>query len=174
MNDRDSLDHRKLFREAMAHLSAAVNIITTDGPFGRCGMTASAVCSVTDSPPTMLVCVNQSSSSHAVFSGNGHVCINVLPGNHQELAKHFAGMTNLPMSARFDQHAWVAGRLGMPVLTDALASLEGRIVDKKDVGSHSVMFVEVGDVVVRSGGDGLIYFDRNFHRLAKGSNGVLA
>ena len=29
MNDTDN---RKLFREAMAHLSAAVNIITTDGP----------------------------------------------------------------------------------------------------------------------------------------------
>ena len=37
---------RKLFREAMAYLSAAVNIITTDGPGGRRGFTASAVCSV--------------------------------------------------------------------------------------------------------------------------------
>ncbi len=169
MNDFDSLENRTLFREAMAHLSAAVNIITTDGPHGRCGMTASAVCSVTDSPPTMLVCVNQSSASHAVFSGNGLVCINVLPGSHQELARHFAGMTDMPMSKRFEQRAWVEGRLGMPVLADALASIEGRIVDKKTVGSHSVMFVEVGDVVVRSGGDGLIYFDRNFHRITKGA-----
>jgi flavin reductase (NADH) len=167
MNNLDSLDNRKLFRDAMAHLSAAVNIITTDGPHGRCGMTASAVCSVTDTPPTMLVCVNQSSASHAVFSGNGNVCINVLPGSHQELARHFAGMTNLPMSARFEQHAWLEGRLGMPVLTDALASLEGRIVDRKTVGSHSVMFVEVADIVVRNDGDGLIYFDRNFHRIER-------
>ena len=158
---------RKLFREAMAYLSAAVNIITTDGPRGRCGMTASAVCSVTDTPPTMLVCVNQSSAAHAVFAGNGHVCINVLPGNHQELARHFAGMTNLPMNARFEQQTWTAGLLGTPVLADALASLEGRIVERKTVGSHSVMFVEVVDMVVRHDGDGLIYFDRNFHRLAR-------
>src|ERR1700709_1935400 len=98
MNYFDSLDNRKLFREAMAHLSAAVNIITTDGPHGRCGMTASAVCSVTDHPPPMLVCVNQSSAAHAVFEGNGRICINVLPGNQQELARHFAGMTRLPMN----------------------------------------------------------------------------
>ena len=163
----NEVDNRKLFREAMAHLSAAVNIITTDGPHGRCGITASAVCSVTDSPPTMLVCVNQSSAAHAVFAGNGHVCINVLPGNHQELARHFAGVTKLPMNARFDQQTWTAGLLGTPVLADALASLEGRIVERKTVGSHSVMFVEVVDMVVRHDGDGLIYFDRNFHRLAR-------
>lgn len=43
------------FRDAMARLGSAVNIITTDGPAGRAGFTASAVCSVTDTPPTLLV-----------------------------------------------------------------------------------------------------------------------
>lgn len=38
------------FRDAMACVGAAVNIITTDGPAGQAGFTASAVCSVTDSP----------------------------------------------------------------------------------------------------------------------------
>ncbi|CAH2776221.1 MAG: 4-hydroxyphenylacetate 3-monooxygenase, reductase component (EC [uncultured Caballeronia sp.] len=163
----NEVDNRKLFREAMAHLSAVVNITTTDGPHGRCGITASAVCSVTDSPPTMLVCVNQSSAAHAVFAWNGRVCINVLPGNQQELARHFVGMTKLPMSARFEQQTWTAGLLGTLVLADALASLEGRIVERKTVGVHSVMFVEVADMVVRYDGDGLIYFDRDFHRVAR-------
>ena len=35
----------------MARLGAAVNVVTTDGPAGRYGFTASAVCSVTDDPP---------------------------------------------------------------------------------------------------------------------------
>ena len=68
---------------------------------------------------------------------------------------------------RSEQQTWTAGLLGTPVLADALASLEGRIVERKTVGSHSVMFVEVVDMVVRHDGDGLIYFDRNFHRLAR-------
>jgi flavin reductase len=51
---------RKEFRDAMARLCAAVNIITTDGPAGRAGFTASAMCSVTDTPADrMLVCMNQ-------------------------------------------------------------------------------------------------------------------
>ena len=46
---------KQAYREAMARLGAAVNVITTDGPGGRAGFTASAVCSVTDSPPTLLI-----------------------------------------------------------------------------------------------------------------------
>lgn len=46
-------DMQQSFRDAMSKLAAAVNIITTEGPAGRAGFTASAVCSVTDEPPTL-------------------------------------------------------------------------------------------------------------------------
>ncbi|WP_321917480.1 MULTISPECIES: 4-hydroxyphenylacetate 3-monooxygenase, reductase component [unclassified Paraburkholderia] len=160
-------DTRKDFRHAMAHLSAAVSVITTAGPFGRCGITASAVCSVTDAPPTLLVCLNRSSAMHAAFAGNGRVCVNVLPGEHELLAKHFAGLTQLSMDARFSLPFWDEGEHGVPVLRDALASLQGEIVELKDVGSHSVMFVKATHIRVRCDGDGLVYFDRNFHRVAR-------
>jgi flavin reductase (NADH) len=160
-------DARKDFRQAMAHLSAAVNVITTAGQFGRCGITASAVCSVTDAPPTLLVCLNRSSAMHATFAGNGRVCVNVLPGEHELLARHFAGLTQLAMDERFNLPLWDEGEHGVPVLRDALASLQGEIVELKDVGSHSVMFVKVTHIRVRSDGDGLVYFDRNFHRLTR-------
>lgn len=41
-------EERLRFRDAMASLSAAVNVVTTEGEAGRCGITATAVCSVTD------------------------------------------------------------------------------------------------------------------------------
>ena len=53
---------QQTFRDAMSCMGAAVNIITTDGPAGRAGFTASAVCSVTDTPPTLLVCLNRRES----------------------------------------------------------------------------------------------------------------
>ncbi len=53
---------QQTFRDAMSCMGAAVNIITTDGPAGRAGFTASAVCSVTDTPPTLLVCLNRGAS----------------------------------------------------------------------------------------------------------------
>ncbi|SAK57641.1 4-hydroxyphenylacetate 3-monooxygenase, reductase component [Caballeronia pedi] len=159
---------RKLFRQAMSHLGAAVNVITTMGAHGRCGITASAVCSVTDSPPTLLVCINRSSAMHAAFAGNRNVCVNVLPGHLEQIARHFAGLTPLSMDERFSLPVWDAGTNGVPVLRDALASLQGTIVEAKEVGSHSVMFVETHDIRVRDDGDSLIYFDRNFHRVPRG------
>jgi flavin reductase (NADH) len=158
---------RQHFRDAMACLPAAVNIITTDGSHGRYGMTASAVCSVTDSPPTMLVCINQTSYVHDMLRQNRKICINVLAAECQELARTFAGMTGCSMDERFDHCAWETGCSSVPVLSDAIASLEGAIVDIKTVGSHSVMFVRIDRISMREDGDGLIYFGRQFHRLAR-------
>ena len=59
------VDHQTF---AMSCMGAAVNIITTDGPAGRAGFTASAVCSVTDTPPTLLVCLNRGASVWPVFN----------------------------------------------------------------------------------------------------------
>lgn len=160
-------DMKRRFRDAMACLPAAVNVITTDGPSGRCGLTASAVCSVTDSPPTMLVCINQASYVHDVLRENRSVCINVLAGEYQDLARDFAGMTSCPMDERFARHPWKPGRSAAPVLSHAIANLEGTIVEFKTVGSHSVLFVQIDDISVRDDGDGLIYFARQFHRLTR-------
>ncbi|PRF38783.1 4-hydroxyphenylacetate 3-monooxygenase, reductase component [Burkholderia multivorans] len=162
-------DAQKAFRHAMAHLGAAVNVITTAGPHGRCGITASAVCSVTDTPPTVLVCLNRSSAMHAIFERNRHVCINVLPAEHEMLARHFAGLTELPMERRFALPLWDRGAHDVPVLRDALASLQGTIAGMQTVGSHSVMFIEATSIRVRDDGDSLIYFGRAFHRVSRGA-----
>ncbi|OZT82212.1 4-hydroxyphenylacetate 3-monooxygenase reductase subunit, partial [Vibrio sp. 03_296] len=55
------------FRDAMSKLAAAVNIVTTGGVAGTVGITATAVCSVSDSPATVLACVNRNSASNAIF-----------------------------------------------------------------------------------------------------------
>lgn len=72
-------EQRLRFRDAMASLSAAVNVITTAGDAGRCGITATAVCSVTDSPPSVMVCINANSAMNPVFQGNGKLQHTVNP-----------------------------------------------------------------------------------------------
>ena len=162
------LDPKQLaFRNAMAHMSAAVNIITTDGEAGRCGITATAVCSVTDTPPTVMVCVNRNSAMNAVFKANGRLCVNVLTGDQEEAAKHFAGMTGVAMEERFALDPWTTGSQGVPVLDGALANLQGRIVESQEIGTHSVLLVELDDIQVRDEGDSLVYFSRAFRRVER-------
>ena len=155
------------FRNAMAHLPAAVSIITTNGSAGRCGITASAVCSVTDSPPTILVCVNRSSETHDVFKQNGFLCVNVLSDEQEQLAMHFSGITKVSMEERFSWNIWGSSHLQLPVLAEALVKLQGRVNECKEVGSHSVMFVELSDIYVSEEKDSLIYFNRLFHKVRR-------
>ena len=61
---------QQIFRQGMSNLGAAVNVITTQGDAGQAGFTASAVCSVTDTPPTLLVCLNRSASVYEIFKNN--------------------------------------------------------------------------------------------------------
>ncbi len=156
-------EHRLRFRDAMASLSAAVNIVTTDGPAGRCGITATAVCSVTDTPPTLLVCINRNSAMNPVFQKNGRMCINVLNHEQEEMARHFAGMTGVCMEDRFSLDQWRCGMLGQPVLRNSLASLAGEIEQIQNIGTHQLYLVQIKQIVVNEAGNGLIYFKRNFH-----------
>lgn len=165
----DLTSAQREFRVAMANLSAGVNIVTTDGPRGRAGITVSAACSVTDEPPTMLVCVHRASRAHDVLAANERVCVNVLGSGQQDLALRFAGATGQPMHERFA--GAVCDFAEVPVLRDAAASLIGRVSWVRPQGSHSVMIVEVDRVIRRSGSGGLVYFQREFHSLAGASRG---
>ena len=149
----------------MARLGAAVNIVTTDGPAGKHGITASAVCSVTDSPPTLLVCVNRSSSAHDVIVSNGALCVNVLGHGHEQLAMRF-GRPGIEPHERFAGDSWATLVTGAPLLKDATAAFDCRVIDLHAMGTHSVIFAEVAGIAKADFGQSLIYFDRSFHALS--------
>ncbi|EJN05845.1 flavin reductase [Phyllobacterium sp. YR531] len=152
------------FRNAMSLLGAAVNIVTTDGPAGRQGITASAVCSVTDTPPTLLVCVNRNSSVHDKIVANGTLCVNVLGHSDEALAKQFA-TPGLTSKDRFAGGSWTSFVTGAPALEKATVSLDCRVVERHEVGTHSVFYAQVLHVAQDDNRQSLVYFDRSFHML---------
>jgi len=151
------------FRNAMARLGAAVNIITTGTLDAPVGFTASAVASVTDEPPTLLVCMNRSSRSRDAYRTGAPLCVNVLSGVQQDLSNMFAGKAE--MAERFTHGHWTSLTTGAPVLTEAVASFDCRIDNIVEVGSHSVMFCVVEDLRINDGLAGLVYFNRAYHVL---------
>ncbi len=151
------------YRDAMARLGAAVSVITSDGPAGRCGFTASAVCSVTADPPTLLVCMNRNSRWNEDFKRNGVLCVNVLAATQEHFSARFAEM--LDMETRFAAGHWITLETGSPVLQDAVVSFDCRIVQVAEVGTHSVLFGEVAAIQSNPVSQGLIYFGRAYHRI---------
>ena len=156
------------FREAMSQLSAAVNVITTDGPLGRSGFTATAVCSVSDTPPTVLVCVYRGSRTAPVLKANGVLGVNVLNSSQDDVAELFAGRGGVPMEDRFHRHAWCTSSNGLPILESALVSLVCTVTEIKELGTHDVVFARVDEVVRHPGCSApLVYFDRVYGAVAQ-------
>ncbi|QHI98573.1 FMN reductase [Xylophilus rhododendri] len=152
------------FRQAMSRLGAAVHIVSTDGPAGRAGFTASAVCSVTDEPPTLLVCLNRNASAYAAVKRNAVLCVNTLAAGHQAISDLFGGKT--PQDQRFEAAEWTRGATGAPLLADAAVSFDCRVVDCSAVGTHDVLICEVVGTALGGASHGLVYFDRRYHEVA--------
>lgn len=153
------------FREAMSRVTGAVHIVTTDGPAGLGGITATAVTSISLEPPMMLFCINKTSRSAARMKKNGVFCINTLTSADQTLSDIFAGRTHQHLDERFAAGTWSKLATGAPVLTSALVAFDCRFAEAKEVATHLIMIGIVEAVEIGSGGEALLYARRKYGRL---------
>src|SRR5262245_23358776 len=113
-----------LFREAMSRMGAAVHVITTAGPGGKAGATATAVCSVSDAPPTLLMCLNRRSQTNPIVAANGVFCVNTLGAGEKTIADLFAGRSGVIGADRFAAGDWTTLETGSPVLASAVVAFD--------------------------------------------------
>jgi flavin reductase (DIM6/NTAB) family NADH-FMN oxidoreductase RutF len=156
------------FIEGMRQLAAGVSVVTTGSLGDRSGMTASAVCSLSIEPPSLVACLNRAAGTCSRVAESGTFCVNVLGRHHEELAQVFAGRGGLCGEARFGIGAWRRGALGVPVLDDALVSFECEVATIHDHATHGIVVGLVrevhmaADVALRP----LVYHDRTFRGVA--------
>lgn len=153
------------FREAMSRVGASVQVITTAGPAGLAGITATSATSISLEPATMLFCITRTSPSAARIIENGVFCINVLGPAHRALAEVFAGRTGVRLEQRFAGDDWRKLATGSPVLRQAAASFDCRLAEAKAVGTHFVMIGLVEAVAYGAPGDTLAYVRRSYGTL---------
>ncbi|HXW23724.1 MAG TPA: flavin reductase [Xanthobacteraceae bacterium] len=153
------------FREAMSRLGAAVHVVTTDGPGGKGGFTATAVCALSDAPAMLLVCLNRRSRSTGPFHANGVFCVNTLRAGEEAIADAFAGRTAESQEARFTVGEWTTLSTGSPVLASAVVAFDCRIVEVKSVATHNVFIAAIEAVSFGTAGPALVYHDRAYKRV---------
>ena len=150
------------FREAMSRLGAAVHVVTSAGLAGKTGFTATAVCSVSDQPAMLLVCLNRRSNSAPVLAQNGVFCVNALGAAEEKLADLFAGKSGVHLHERFSVGDWITLKTGSPVLASAVVAFDCRTIETKAMASHNVVFGAVEAVRLGPGGPALVYHDRAY------------
>ena len=165
---------RDAFRQAMRRLAGACSVVTSSDGTGAAegwgGLAATAVCSVSADPPRLLVCVNRSVFAHRLIVQSRALAVNVLERRQEPIARRFSGSGGCAPQEKFQLGRWEAISTGAPVLHEALAAFDCRVVEIAPGSSHDIFICDV--VAVREHGqaqDPLIYFNGEFCGTLSGS-----
>lgn len=152
------------FKTAMRQVAASVAIVTARSGQVRNGLTATAVCSVTASPPTMLVCINRGASAEALIEESGAFAINFLTDEQHQVARLFS-TSKLGPEDRFAEGRWLSLQTGSPILDGCVASFDCQVESRIVAGTHHVY---LGRILAVTSLDQeiLLYRDGSFRRLA--------
>lgn len=148
----------------LGHWSTGVAIIATlTRSGGPCGLTASAIASVSLRPQLVLACVERGADTHDALRAAGAFSINILADGSADVARRFAG-DNAP--GKFEGVAYHAEMSGVPVLDQALAWVDCRVHAEYEGGDHTIFVGEVLAAGAR-GGQPLLYHCGRYTRLGE-------
>lgn len=155
---------KEKFFQGMSFTPATVNVITSDGPAGRVGLTVSAMSSVSADTvrPTLLICINENSAAAASILENGVFCVNVLHSHQSYISDAFAGRYKDRLTDKFDCTQWQICQTGSPRVAEALVGFDCEIQSTVKIGTHHVIFGEVVDITIADKGSALIYANRSY------------
>jgi flavin reductase (DIM6/NTAB) family NADH-FMN oxidoreductase RutF len=150
------------FRALMQNLAGAVAIIATGSVGSRTGLTATAVCPLSDNPPTLIACVNRSASATPHIRFHRRFSVNLLSDSQAWLAERFAGRTGVSGEDRFALGSWIVSPANAPILSNALASLECTLVEEHEYATHAVFTGTITWATANDHASPLVYFRRRF------------
>ena len=150
------------FRAAMRSVASSVFLVSTRGPEGNAGMTATSVCSLSLDPASVLICVNRSNSFMKALEASGRFALNILSRDDETVAKAFG--SPLGRENRFVLGDWYELD-GMPALKSSLSAIVCDVAGRMDYGSHRVFVGEVRQIANHNGGTELLYCQGAFRTL---------
>jgi len=152
-----------LFRRACALFPTGVAVLTTRALDGTPhGLTINAFCSLSLTPPLVLVAIDGACSVLETFEMSGHFAVNFLSAGQRDLSVRFS---ELP-EGRFTGVAWTEGAAGAPILEGALGSIECQTTQILDAGDHKAL---IGEVIAAGIGEGdpLVFFRSGYSALER-------
>jgi flavin reductase (DIM6/NTAB) family NADH-FMN oxidoreductase RutF len=141
-------------KKALQLLSLGVYVVGSRAGDETDAFTASWVTQTSFDPPLILVAAGKSSTTSRLIKQGSVFSLNILGDNQTALADHFSQ----PQKRVLDKMGKVAfreGTTGAPVLADALAYVECRVVQTIDSGDHTLFIGEVVEAVLNCEGNPL-------------------
>lgn len=149
------------FRRVLGHFASGVTVVTACHA-GVChGITVSAFCSLSLDPPLVLICIDRRSGSHQLLELAQVFAVNILADDGEYVSRHFASRD----ANKFATIAHHFGETGAPLLDQALATLECRLVNQYPGGDHTIFVAEVLAADTRDNAGPLLYYRGGYHEL---------
>jgi len=138
-------DFAEKLRKSMRASAISVSLVTArDVDGSRHGMAVTSATSLSMDPPSMMVAINRSASSHPVIQRSGAFCLNLIHTGQMEMLDIFCRSDM--RAVRFSSDEWKAGAYGLPYLDTAIANLFCRVEQAHDYGTHTVFFGRIEDI----------------------------
>ncbi|WP_321816082.1 MULTISPECIES: flavin reductase family protein [unclassified Paraburkholderia] len=142
---------------AMRRLARSVAVISCCDGERRYSMSATAVDSLSTEPPSLLICINQSSSMYPPLAAGADFCVNLLAASQQDIAIDCSG--RLKGEARFTSGDWQRSEQSVPYLDGAQANLLCTQDGRFDYGTHTVFIGKLREVKLSGDIEPLLYVD---------------
>lgn len=159
-------DLAQALRMGMRNLASGVCVITATNQTGeRVAMTASSVTSVSDNPPSLLVCVNRQAKIDGALAETDNFAVNVLSREHEDVSNLCAAPSE--GDSRFQSGNWVKdGASGLFYLGDALSTFFCRKMQTVSYGTHNIYIGNIEKVILGNpSAELLVYANGAYHYL---------
>jgi flavin reductase (DIM6/NTAB) family NADH-FMN oxidoreductase RutF len=141
----------ELFKNVVGSFPAGVAVVTACGADGvPRGLTSNAICSVSASPPLLLVCVDKRSRTLPSIRTAGSFVVNFLAAGREELSNRFASKEPDKLAGVTWEPSRVAA--GAPIMVDDVVAVAECVVTREiDAGDHWALIgcIEAGVVYER-------------------------
>lgn len=154
------------FKSAMRALATGVVMVIARRDERLWGLTISACCSISVSPPQILISLANDASCRAAVLELGRFGVSVL----REDQRHLAELGAVPDAPKYvDAFCRESGPGGSTMIAGALVHVECNVDRVFEVSDHTLVIGNVEAVVAPAEAEGgpLLYFDRTFHALGE-------
>lgn len=161
----NSLATQDQFRQIMSRFMTGVTVVTTCHDAEIHGLTCNAFCSISLSPPTVLVSISTHTRTDKLMRESKVLAVNILSDSQADLSNRFAGRHKDKEADRFEGFQWRKSVTGAPIFEGTQAYLDCKVVNAFETGDHTLYVAEVVDSGVHDARSPLMFYRSHYMAL---------